>query len=141
MQLDQAGSSTKSNLEYKFPNIHPLNRSIAILLSSYTKAINNQIGRTGSLFQQKTKSKLLIVDSDEYALTCFHYIHQNPLRAGLIKDLSDWPYSSYLGYAGLRNGNLVAISHGFEAFDIPDSENFIEQTSFAIDQKKIKQLY
>ena len=36
-----------------------LNSAIAILLRSYTRAIQKQHGFTGSLFQQKTKAKLL----------------------------------------------------------------------------------
>lgn len=35
-----------------------------------------------------------------------HYIHQNPLKAGLVKKIEDWPYSSFLDYCGLRNGTL-----------------------------------
>ena len=38
---------------------HPLIKGISILLSSYTRAINIQEGRTGSLFQKKTKAKCL----------------------------------------------------------------------------------
>ena len=43
----------------------------------------------------------------QYATTCFYYIHQNPLRAGLVTDIADWHYSSYRDYAGLRNGTLM----------------------------------
>ncbi|PZF73973.1 hypothetical protein DN068_06445 [Taibaiella soli] len=35
-----------------------------------------------------------------------HYIHQNPIRAGLVNRLEDWEYSSFKDYAGLRNGTL-----------------------------------
>lgn len=65
---------------------HPLVRKIGTLLSSYTRAINIQETRTGSLFQQKTKAIEIFniddfVDRTDYLTTCFHYIHQNPLRA------------------------------------------------------------
>ncbi len=84
---------------------------IGILLSSYAQAINKQNKTTGSLFQQKTKAKSLIDinekgEKESYLETCFHYIHQNPLIAGIVKDLSQWPYSSYLDYTGERNGTL-----------------------------------
>jgi len=75
-------------------------QGIKQLLSSYTKAINKQEKRTGSLFQQKTKA--ICTDRKDHALTAFHYIHQNPLRAGLVKKMEEWPHSSYLEYLGSR---------------------------------------
>ena len=33
-------------------------------------------------------------------------MHQNPKEAGMVKNLVDWPYSSYLDYIGIRNGTL-----------------------------------
>jgi len=39
-------------------------------------------------------------------VNCFHYLHRNPLNANLVKELSQWHYSSYLDYAELRNGSL-----------------------------------
>jgi len=45
---------TKQDLEN-----YILNTNIGILLRSYTRAINESMERTGSLFQQKFKSKLI----------------------------------------------------------------------------------
>jgi putative transposase len=83
---------------------------IGILLSSYSQAINKQNKTTGSLFQQKTKSKILVErigeHQENYLVNCFHYLHRNPLNANLVKELSQWHYSSFLDYAALRNGTL-----------------------------------
>lgn len=93
---------------------------IGILLSSYSQAINKQNKTTGSLFQQKTKAKILCEEIDgkkeNYLENCFFYIHSNPVKAGLVKDLNDWPYSSYLDYIGQRKGTLC------------NKEIFIQQT-------------
>ena len=91
--------------------IQQLSFSIGKLLSSYSQAINNQNKTTGSLFQQKTKSKeLTTVNSQNrqgsYLINSMHYCHQNPWKAGLVKKMEDWPYSSFLDYSGLRNGKL-----------------------------------
>jgi len=87
--------------------------AIGKLLSSYTQAINKQNKRTGSLFQQKTKSKLLSFDNrfnlnehNNYLINVMHYCHQNPLKAGMVKKMEDWPYSSFLEYTDLGNENL-----------------------------------
>ena len=87
-----------------------LSEGFRLLLSSYTKGINKQEDRIGNLIQQKTKSKCVYdianFSTEGYATTCFYYIHQNPVRAGLVARAEDWPYSSYRDYAGLRNGTL-----------------------------------
>jgi REP element-mobilizing transposase RayT len=83
-----------------------LSNSIRKLLSSYATAINKQQQTTGSLFRQKTKSELINNSSKSYAVTAFHYIHFNPLKANLVQHLNEWKFSSYLDYAGLRKGNL-----------------------------------
>ncbi len=110
--------------------VQPLNRSIAILLSSYTKAINKQERRTGSLFQQKTKAKPLTGDADaDYPFVCFHYIHQNPLRARLVAQLEDWEFSSFRDYAGLRGGTLADKALAGQLVDLPNrAEAFYDQS-------------
>lgn len=60
-----------------------LSREFGILLSSYAKAYNKRYGRNGSLFQQHTKAKL--VDKEGYLLLLISYIHQNPVRAKLVR--------------------------------------------------------
>ena len=83
-----------------------LSNGIRMLLSSYAAAINKQQHTTGSLFRQKTKAKPLENGTVNYVLTSFHYIHQNPLHAGLVRSLNEWEYSSFKDYAGLRKGSL-----------------------------------
>jgi REP element-mobilizing transposase RayT len=69
-----------------------------LLQSSYAKLINNREIRTGSLFQQKTKAKLL--ETKNQTITTFRYIHQNPLTAQLVDRMEDWAFSSYNEYCG-----------------------------------------
>ncbi|HEV7779776.1 MAG TPA: transposase [Chitinophagaceae bacterium] len=79
-----------------------ISEGIRNLLSSYTQAINKQNKSTGSLFQQNTKAKLISNDSNFYGQTCFHYIHQNPMKAGLVKKMENWAYSSFSDYCTRR---------------------------------------
>jgi putative transposase len=99
-----------------------INQSIGKLLSSYARAINLQEERTGSLFQQHSKAICLnentklsrswyksmgvtkIPNWDEqldYPLVCLDYIHQNPVKAGIVKRCEDWRWSSYREIHGL----------------------------------------
>jgi putative transposase len=85
------------------------------LLSSYTKAINKAYKRTGSLFQQHTKTKLLL--NEKQILTVLAYIHQNPLRRGLVKSIEEWEFSSYPAYTGMINDTLVEKSFALSKFN------------------------
>ncbi|HRJ31125.1 MAG TPA: transposase [Cyclobacteriaceae bacterium] len=93
-------------------------KGIKQLLSSYTKAINKQEGRTGSLFQQKTKA-VNISDTSTYdPRIAFHYIHQNPMKAGLVKRLEDWEFSSFGEYAGIRNRSICNLQLAKQCLDL-----------------------
>jgi len=106
---------------------HPLVRKIATLQSSYTQAVNKQENRSGSLFRRKSKAKK--IEEPEYALTCFLYIHQNPLRAKLANNLKDWMFSSYRDYVGIRKGDLCNMELAKELFELPNSTSKFEEFS------------
>jgi putative transposase len=63
---------------------------------SYAKAINKKYSRVGSLFQGRYK--ISEIDTESYFTTVITYIHQNPLAAGLVKNITDYKYSSYNAY-------------------------------------------
>jgi len=122
-------SSNKENVYQE-----KLSQYLGILLSSYTKAINLRYHRSGSLFREKTKVKdgwidgaitidgkykdLFFRPDNDYAVRCFHYIHENPVKANLVKVATDWPYSSARDYAGLRNGTLCNQRLGRELLGV-----------------------
>ncbi len=116
----------KQYLETNFDDPNPdhqqnLSKAIAVMLRSYTRAVNLQEKRTGSLFRHKTKAKDARIEGlvclegpnrrqffkygNEYALQCFEYIHQNPVEAGLAASSLLWPYSS----AKVYHGNQTAL--------------------------------
>ena len=64
-----------------------------LLFLSYSKAINKQTGRTGSLFQKRFK-RMIIEDKDSLVRVTL-YIHSNPLHHNIMKDFRSYQYSSY----------------------------------------------
>ncbi len=93
-----------------------------IMLSSYTRAINIQESRTGSLFQQNSKSKNIAEGKDEnYSRICFHYNHQNPLKAHLVSKLEDWEFSSFREYAGLAKESICNQWLAKKLLSLPES--------------------
>jgi REP element-mobilizing transposase RayT len=64
--------------------------------ASYVYWYNWKYERIGHLFQDRYKSE--VVEDDRYLLTVLRYIHQNPLKAGLVKDIKEYKWSSYIEY-------------------------------------------
>ncbi|MEL1133756.1 transposase [Desulfitobacterium sp. THU1] len=71
----------------------PLSAAIKRISSSYVFWFNKKYERCGHLFQERFRSEA--VDSDRYFLTVLRYIHQNPVKAKIVDDISEFPWSSY----------------------------------------------
>jgi REP element-mobilizing transposase RayT len=121
-------------------NLCELSNGYRLLQSNYAQYINKKKGRTGSLFRQKTKAKSLQEGHKNYGFIAFHYIHQNPLRAGLVQQLEDWGFSSFPDYAGRRNGTICNRELAFALIGL-DKENFINEAGKHIDGNKIKKIF
>ena len=59
----------------------------------YVQYINRFYRRTGSLWEGRYKSSL--VQAETYLLSCYRYIELNPVRAGMVSDPGQYPWSSY----------------------------------------------
>jgi REP element-mobilizing transposase RayT len=75
-----------------------LSRALQWLSVSYAGYFNRKYHRIGHLFHGRFKS--ILVDADEYLKQLSRYIHLNPVRAGLVNQPVDYPWSSYPIYAG-----------------------------------------
>jgi REP element-mobilizing transposase RayT len=79
--------------------------SMRSLLTGYAGAFNRRHWRTGHLFQNRYKS--IVVEDDPYLLELVRYLHLNPLRAGVIPDLSALARYPYAGHAALCGSRAV----------------------------------
>ncbi len=70
----------------------PLSKTMAGLQSSYTQHFNRRHDRVGHLFQGRYKA--FLVEEDPYALALIRYIHENPVKAGLVARPEDHVWSS-----------------------------------------------
>jgi len=69
---------------------------------SYVQYFNRRHGRTGTLWEGRFRS--CVVESAEYVLACYRYIELNPVRAGMVSDPRDYPWSSH----GENCGRIVS---------------------------------
>lgn len=62
------------------------------LLTGYVSHFNRRQDRVGHLFQARHRA--IICATEAYLSTLIRYVHQNPVRAGLVSKVRDWPWSS-----------------------------------------------
>lgn len=73
----------------------------------YVRSFNRRHGRTGTLWEGRFRSSL--VEADRYLLACQRYIESNPVRAGMVEQPADWPWSSHRHHIGLTTDPLVRV--------------------------------
>lgn len=117
-----------------------LSEGIRNLLQTYTKGINEQNNSTGSLFQQNTKAKCISKGSRSYGQICMHYIHQNPLKANLVKKMEDWEYSSFSEYCDFKKEPLCSKELGIRLLGI-NIETFYKDSYQMINTNDINNLF
>ena len=115
-----------------------LSNGFQLLQSSYAKSTNFKGNRTGSLFQQKTKSK--IIEDHVHAITGFWYLHQNPVKAGLSENMWDWEYSSYQEYCRMREDSLCNAALGRILLDLHDID-FEKMTGVELKEEDIEMIF
>jgi len=87
--------------------------------TSYTRRYNLEHKRSGHLFQGRFKS--FLIENDKYLTRLSCYIHRNPLRAGIVKRLVDYPWSSYKIYAyGKKTPKWVKTNTIFCFFEVEE---------------------
>lgn len=84
--------------------IIPPSQAFSNLFNAYVRAFNKRHNRTGGLFEDRFGRKQ--VSTDGYLSHLTVYIHQNPLKHGLVDDIRDWRYGSYDALAHERPTRL-----------------------------------
>jgi REP element-mobilizing transposase RayT len=83
---------------------------ISLLLNGYVKALNIQSGIKGPLFPSRFKH--VLIESDAQLIHLMRYIHLNPVKASLVRDPADWPYSNYLEFIKPRDEKPRGLGKG-----------------------------
>lgn len=104
--------------------------SVAIkkLNVKYAMQYNYHNKRVGHLFQDRYKSEA--IHTEPYLIQVIRYIHNNPVKAGIIQKAEEYPWSSYREFLGKID--VVAEQHkayilGFFSGDIARFKRFHRQ--------------
>ena len=113
----------------------PLTHTCVRYLSPDT--LNRKYGRDGHLFKERFKSEP--VNDMAYFITLLRYIHQNPVKAGIVTEVKNYDYSSWGEYDGsvepvfqICNTRTVLNRIPFKELNVlvndrlPDDANFLD---------------
>lgn len=106
-----------------------------------TRYRNKLEDRSGTLWESRYKSS--VVQSDAYFLACCRYIELNPVRACMVADAADYPWSSYRARVSTKPENcwldvdpcFAALGDTHEA-RCRQYEDFVRQ-SIPLDELKL----
>jgi putative transposase len=70
-----------------------LSKGMRQLNGVYTQTFNRRHNRVGHVFQGRYKA--ILVEKDSHLLELARYVVLNPVRAQLVKEAAEWPWSSY----------------------------------------------
>ncbi len=73
-----------------------ISRGMRHINGVYTQRFNRKHGVDGPLFRGRYKS--ILIGADNHLLQLVRYIHRNPVKAGLVGVLDDYPWTSHKGY-------------------------------------------
>ena len=71
----------------------------------YTQRFNRRHGRVGHIFQGRFKA--ILVERDSYLLELCRYVVLNPVRARMVRDASQYAWSSHLATMGNPSFHLT----------------------------------
>ena len=77
----------------------PIAQVMHRLLTGYVVTFNRRHLRSGRLFQNRYKS--ILCQEDVYLKELVRYIHLNPIRAGIVKDLKSLDRYAYTGHSSI----------------------------------------
>lgn len=88
----------------------PLSNLMRRLLTGYVVGFNRRHSRHGQLFQNRFKS--IVCQEEVYLKELVRYIHLNPIRAGLVADLTGLQRYRYCGHGALIGSAEVEWQDG-----------------------------
>lgn len=92
----------------------PLGQVMQRIAIRYSRRRHRQLRTTGHLFERRYKAKL--VEMDSYAFALLRYIHLNPVAAGMVASVDDYPWSSHHAYLGKESFPWLTTEVGLGLF-------------------------
>jgi len=83
---------------------HSISRIMQAILLSYSCYYRNQNSYVGHVWQGRFQSS--IIEGEQYVIDCINYVHENPVRARMVENATDYCWSSACFYDNLINRKI-----------------------------------
>lgn len=104
-----------------------VSKIMQVLMTAHTMYVNKKRDLVGHLFQGRFRN--IAVEKETYFLEVLRYIHLNPVRAGLVDRVEQYPWSSYGKY--IAAGTDVPTLNTAMALDMFSNDSFKQKQLFA----------
>lgn len=129
--------SNHVHIVLKEKNIGDISLIMKRILTKYARWYNIKYSRSGALIANRYKS--VPVEIDEYFIHLIRYIHQNPIKAGIVDKVENYCYSSYSEY--LDKSNLTDTDFILQMISLDEFVSYhqeIEDMNFRVTDSKKK---
>lgn len=82
----------------------------------YVQTVNFRLGRTGTLWEGRFHSSLVM--SDSYLIACYRYVERNPVRARMVQAPDDYPWSSHRTNSGRSPDGFITPHDAYRAIGV-----------------------
>lgn len=96
---------THFHLVVQVLSVKEFSRCLNWLKSRYVFAFHRKYRLSGPIWCERYKS--LLIENDLYLFACGKYVENNPVKAGLVKEVKNWKYSSARHYVEGIVDNLI----------------------------------
>ena len=104
--------------------IKDLSKFMQRINTAYSHFYNSENNRVGFVFRDRYLSQDILNKKQLY--TCLKYIHNNPVKAQMVKNMSEYKYSSYNEFFGKKQ----IITYESLKLLFGSSKNFIDEFNY-----------
>jgi len=84
--------------------LHNISKVMQAVLLSYSNKFRHQYKYVGHVWQGRFVSR--VIRSEQQLINNIKYIHDNPVRANMVQESVEYPWSSAAYYRGLSNSKI-----------------------------------
>ena len=99
-------------------SMNNLAKALNYLKCRYVFYYHKKYKFSGPIWRERYRS--LLIENLEYLNACGQYVEYNPVKAGIVKDIEDWEFSSAKHYLGKGRDFLL------ESYEIPEIKNKVD---------------
>lgn len=102
----------------KTENVDEMSKYMKKVNTSYALYYNKKNMREGYVFKNRFFSQQ--IEDRKHLFSCIVYIHKNPVKANIVRNMENYKFSSYNDYFGINHRNLINNENIYKLFNNQD---------------------